>query len=153
MGCPLAVNPLASSVIFNGVYATGVGPGAALHAATINFMAAIDCTGDPGVTGTVQILSTPGGSPIGAAGPRPMIPPTLSCPPVVPTGLCGDCDNNGDINILDALVAARAGAGLAVIDPLLVGQCDVSPVRGDITSLDALLIAQFVIGLNSISCV
>jgi len=153
MGCPIAINPMAASVVFNDIDTIGVGPGAALHVATINFMAAIGCAGDPGIIGSVLIVSEPSGVLIGGLGPRPMIPPVLSCPGITPTGLCGDCDNNGDTNILDALVAARAATGLAVIDPLLAGQCDVSPIRGDITTLDALLIAQFVVGLVVISCV
>lgn len=70
---------------------------------------------------------------------------------------CGDCDGNGMINILDALLAAKYDTMLATLTPQAFSACNVQgalePDPGaDVTILDALWIAQHVIGLRGLSC-
>lgn len=65
-----------------------------------------------------------------------------------PAGLCGDCDQNGAVNILDALIAAKTAVGL--YDPGCA-LCDVDR-DGSTGILDALWIAQYVGGLRNPLC-
>ena len=65
--------------------------------------------------------------------------------------LCGDCDNNYFVNILDALRASQVSSGLATATAVELRQCDVYPhgnPDGRVTVLDALLIARYVVGLE-----
>jgi hypothetical protein len=71
-----------------------------------------------------------------------------------PRTLCGDCDQNGAVNILDALIAAQDAAG-SLMPPLSgsgFSNCNVTgPVEPDpsaqVNILDALVIAQLSAGL------
>lgn len=63
-----------------------------------------------------------------------------------PCILCGDCDRDGNIDILDALRAAQGATGLFIPGPIDFQVCDVDN-DGDIGVIDALLIAQFAVGL------
>lgn len=60
--------------------------------------------------------------------------------------LCGDCDLDGDIDVLDALRAARLAAVLIMPGPLDFRVCDVD-ADADIDIIDALLTAQAAAGL------
>lgn len=68
------------------------------------------------------------------------------------TGLCGDCNGDGMVNVLDALLAAQTGAGSAMPPAGSSACCDVD-TSTSVTILDALLVAQFAAGLPVIlSC-
>ncbi len=63
--------------------------------------------------------------------------------------LCGDCDGDGVVTIIDALQAARTGAGLHSLTDPYFNCCNVQGTPGgmttpgtDVTVLDALVIAQ-----------
>jgi hypothetical protein len=76
----------------------------------------------------------------------------LLCSPVG-AQLCGDCDGNGFVTILDALQAARHDTGLATIASPELEQCNVSgtpggPPLGVVSVLDGLTIAQYAVGLH-----
>jgi hypothetical protein len=74
--------------------------------------------------------------------------------------LCGDCDLNGTLSILDALLAARVDAGLELSPPVGSQQfnhCNVSGVPfpdpgAIITILDALELARAAAGLITVTC-
>ena len=63
---------------------------------------------------------------------------------VVP--LCGDCDLNLTVNILDALQAAKHAVGLIVLVGLQFDSCDVDN-DPDVDVIDSLFIAQASAGL------
>ena len=74
-----------------------------------------------------------------------------ACP--VATASCGDCNLDGLVNILDALVAAQVAASLIGPSPQQFDWCNVngsvSPTPGaSINILDALIIAQESAGLS-----
>ncbi len=68
---------------------------------------------------------------------------------------CGDCDFNGEINILDSLLAAQHAQGLATIPGPRILNCDVD-ASGAVTQNDAQLIAEVAAGLptplNCLAC-
>jgi hypothetical protein len=66
---------------------------------------------------------------------------TSLCP-----GMCGDCNLDAAVTILDALVAAQISAGLLVPTQAQQGCCDVDSSM-NIAIIDALLIAQDAAGL------
>jgi len=59
---------------------------------------------------------------------------------------CGDCNQDGSITILDALVAAQIGVGLVTAEGEALEICDVDG-SGDVSILDALLLSRFLAGL------
>ena len=66
--------------------------------------------------------------------------------------LCGDCTQNGVVDVLDALVAAQHSAGLLTLTGVGFSNCNVlGPLEPDpaagVSVLDALAIARFVVGL------
>ncbi|MEM7351140.1 MAG: dockerin type I repeat-containing protein, partial [Acidobacteriota bacterium] len=66
--------------------------------------------------------------------------------------LCGDCDQNNIINVVDALTAAQIAGGLVTPNPTQQAVCDVDS-GGSIDVLDALTISQFAAGLPvALSC-
>jgi hypothetical protein len=68
-----------------------------------------------------------------------------SCPPP-PARACGDCDDDGRIDITDALAAARHDVGLTLLSGADFDACDVdSSMR--VTVLDAYRIAVVAVGL------
>lgn len=68
-------------------------------------------------------------------------------------GLCGDCNADGAVNVLDALTGAQAAAGTLTVPPMQVFDCDVDS-SGSVDILDALLIAQFAAGLPvTLTCI
>ena len=76
--------------------------------------------------------------------------PGMSCP--VASTSCGDCNLDGVINILDALVAAQIAASLVGPSPQQFDWCNVSGAiypdpAAIVNILDALLIAQTAAGL------
>lgn len=60
--------------------------------------------------------------------------------------MCGDCDLDGDVDILDALRAAQIAVGLIMPTPIDRQVCDVD-ADTDIDIIDALFIAQVAAGL------
>jgi hypothetical protein len=66
------------------------------------------------------------------------------------SGLCGDCNGDGQLNIVDALVAAQSAAGLFL--PPSLERCDVNSSTA-VDIVDALLMAQAAAGLApTLSC-
>ena len=63
--------------------------------------------------------------------------------------LCGDCDLDGQLRILDALLAARIAVGLESVTPVQTMLCDVDS-SGDITVVDALRMAQAAASLGTV---
>lgn len=55
--------------------------------------------------------------------------------------VCGDCDGDGDVDILDALCASQIAAGLIMPTFLDMLRCDVDS-DGDIDIIDSLLMAR-----------
>ena len=78
---------------------------------------------------------------------------TLTMTPVANAqGLCGDCDQNGIINVLDSLTAAQISVGLVTPTPSQRIDCDVDG-SNTVDVLDALLISQFAAGLpTTLAC-
>jgi hypothetical protein len=72
---------------------------------------------------------------------------TLLAPLAGAQMICGDCDGNGAITVLDALVAAQIAAGITTPTPVQQALCD---VQGDIDVdvVDALRLAQEAAGLT-----
>ena len=74
---------------------------------------------------------------------------------------CGDCDGNGFVNILDALIASRYAVGLAALDEPYFSACNVVGTLGNkylpsaqVSSIDAMRIAQFTVGkIRNIDCI
>lgn len=67
--------------------------------------------------------------------------------------ICGDCDGDGRLAILDSLVAAKSSAGLTALDPTAFTRCNVAgllePDPGaEVTVIDALSMARYVAGLT-----
>lgn len=69
-------------------------------------------------------------------------------------GVCGDCDGDNFVSILDAHLAARHAAGLIPVPTQQRACCDVSnpTAQEEVTINDALEVARSVVGLQSISC-
>jgi hypothetical protein len=72
-----------------------------------------------------------------------------------PLTLCGDCNQDGSVTILDALHAAQADVGLVTLAPPAFSSCNVTgvlePAPGAaVTVLDALAIASVVSGLPTL---
>ncbi|MCP3961805.1 MAG: hypothetical protein GY719_28515 [bacterium] len=66
------------------------------------------------------------------------------------TGVCGDCDADFDVDVVDALVASQYASGLNPLTP--PDECDVNG-SGGTSIVDALLISQFSAGvISSLSC-
>ena len=61
--------------------------------------------------------------------------------------LCGDCNGDGIVSILDALMGARHAVTLVVLTGIQFASCDVEQ-DGDVDILDALAIAQVSTGLS-----
>lgn len=93
--------------------------------------------GDVDGDGDLDAFVTNAGSP---SGNTVWLNDTRSC------RLCGDCDQDGDVDILDALRAAQLAAGLIAPAPIDFFFCNVYR-DGDIDIIDALLMAQFAAGL------
>jgi hypothetical protein len=74
----------------------------------------------------------------------------LTCLAGTLPALCGDCDLDGDVDVLDALDAARHGIGLTTLVGAAFDNCDVQPDHGngEVNVLDALPIAQFSVGIR-----
>ena len=71
------------------------------------------------------------------------------------TILCGDCNQDGSINILDALKAAQHSAGVVTLVGAAFDNCNVNRDTGSTTVdiLDALALARFDLGLGGpLSC-
>ena len=88
------------------------------------------------------LVSTPGGAPQGSA----LV--DLGCPVVV----CGDCNANGSVTIVDALLAAQHGASLITLTGSDFSGCNVTwalePQAGAAVGvLDALILAQHAAGI------
>ena len=71
--------------------------------------------------------------------------------PGCPLTLCGDCNTDGVVDVLDALLAAQAEVGVALLTPTQFANCNVEgalePDPGaEVTVLDALRLAQFAVG-------
>lgn len=67
------------------------------------------------------------------------------------SGVCGDCNGDGLVNILDALLGAQTAASIAT--PPDPAKCDVD-ASGTVSVIDALLMAQEAAGLSvSLNCV
>jgi len=88
-------------------------------------------------------------------------PPAGSCGGgVLPIGLCGDCNGDSTVDVLDSLVAARAAAGIMVPPEPRWAACNVAGTLGGpatpgaaLDIMDALLIAQRAAGLlAALSC-
>ncbi len=62
------------------------------------------------------------------------------------TTLCGDCDENSQVDILDALTAARSALGALMLGGAARANCDVNS-DGAVNILDALSLAQIATGL------
>ena len=77
---------------------------------------------------------------------------TLLTPALAQQILCGDCDGNNRIEIVDALKAAQTATGIATIISPDLEACDVQPPGGNglVSITDALGIAQYVVGLPGI---
>ncbi len=72
-------------------------------------------------------------------------------PAPTPSGMLGDVNGSGTIDIVDALVIAQYYVGL-MPDPFVVANADVN-CSGGIDIVDALLVAQYYVGLiTSFSC-
>jgi hypothetical protein len=61
--------------------------------------------------------------------------------------LCGDCNGDGAITILDSLAAARHAVALVVLTGVQFASCDVDR-DGDVDVLDSLRVAQAAAGLS-----
>jgi hypothetical protein len=72
-------------------------------------------------------------------------------PPTCPVTICGDCDQDGDIDVLDSLAASQHAVGLVQLTGAALASCDVdvgsSPVPVAVTIVDALTIARVASGL------
>lgn len=83
----------------------------------------------------------------------------LTLHPGLAAQVCGDCDNSGAVDIVDALVVSQAAVGL--FDPAIwdgtepiPGACDVAAPFGAMTVIDALVIALYLVGIEpTLSCV
>jgi hypothetical protein len=74
-----------------------------------------------------------------------------------PATMCGDCDLNGSICILDALCAAQCGVGLLHLDETAYSNCNVfGEMQPDelatVDILDALCIARCSLGVDALHC-
>jgi pectate lyase len=78
---------------------------------------------------------------VGKMGELPTLTPTLI--------VFGDVNNDGVINIVDALIIAQCSVGIIECPPIEIGDtnCD-----GSVNIVDALLIAQFLVGLINQFC-
>jgi len=101
-------------------------------------------------------------SPSTLATTPPSVPPSY----LLPLGgsgslLCGDCDADGRVTILDARLASQYGAGLGKLLEPQFGACNVAGVPGNhyypqaqVSSIDALTIAQYAIGrIPELNCI
>jgi hypothetical protein len=71
------------------------------------------------------------------------------------TVLCGDCNQDGFVNILDALRGAQHAAGVLTLTGAAFDNCNVNRVTGSIAVdiLDALILARYDVGLAvTLSC-
>jgi len=66
------------------------------------------------------------------------------------TTICGDCNEDGFVNILDALRGAQHAAGVLVLTGAAFDNCNVNRGTGSITVdvLDALVLARYDVGLG-----
>jgi hypothetical protein len=132
-GAPIQVAP-AQNLSLLVVYDFDVGASGGMASATYSWeMVNVSTSG---------LLNLPGGNPIGGA-------EVGGCP----VSLCGDCNADGSISILDALRAAQANVGLTTLTPEQFSNCNVTgAVEPDpgaaVTILDALAIAQSAAGLG-----
>jgi hypothetical protein len=75
-----------------------------------------------------------------------------------PLTLCGDCNQDGQVTILDALGAAQSSAGIITLGPVQFSNCNVTGLlepdpSATVDILDALTIAQVAAGLGvSLTC-
>jgi hypothetical protein len=82
----------------------------------------------------------------------------LTLPDLCFPDLCGDCDGDGVVTVLDALVGAQHAVGLVTLTGIRFSACNVTgAVEPDqaaaIDVLDALTIARSVVGLGVVlSC-
>jgi hypothetical protein len=70
------------------------------------------------------------------------------------TVTCGDCNEDGSVNILDALRAAQHAAGMVTLTDVGFDNCNVDMGSGStvVNILDALALARHDLGLGQISC-
>lgn len=134
-----AGNPGGLSV--SGFDTSGKGPGPDLHLITIHWLAQT-YDGTTTVTLTPDTLADSQGNTIGS-------PSTINGTITIVTVSCvlGDLNNDGEVDIVDALLAAQWYVGLnpSGVD-IICGDVNGS---GSIDIIDALLIAQYYVGLIS----
>ncbi|MBN2533187.1 MAG: hypothetical protein JXB88_09865 [Spirochaetales bacterium] len=159
------------SLVFNGFDTAGTGPGADLNFVTIYFKAlalgdsplslTIDSLVDENTNsvgmffisdGTVIVndeLQTPEPTPTPVITDLPTASPVTTPDPVTPTPTStdgiGDVNNDGAIDIIDALLCAQYYVGLSPSN-FDTGIADVN-TDGEITIIDALYLAQYYVGL------
>ena len=69
--------------------------------------------------------------------------PPSDCQPVK---LCGDCNNDGKVSVLDALLAAQHDEGINKLEGVHFASCDVDN-NGVVDDADSQLIAEFAVDL------
>jgi len=140
-GFVVAVNTdTPGEIVASGFDVNGTGPGTDLHLLTIHWLAQT-YDGTTIVHLTPDIMTDPDTATIGS-------PATVDGTITIQTETCvlrGDINNDGTVNIVDALLVAQWYVGLnpSGVD-IVCGDVDHS---GSITILDALLIAQYFVGL------
>jgi hypothetical protein len=139
-----AVNSASGSLIVSGFETNATGPGESLHLLTIHFSALSEGSTDLSinVTDLADSSYTTIGNPVGGSATVNVSPNTVTL---------GDVNNDGIINIVDALMTAQYYVDLSP-QPFDTQAADVD-CNGTINIVDALIIAQYYVGLiNSFPC-
>ncbi|MBN2440480.1 MAG: leucine-rich repeat domain-containing protein [Spirochaetales bacterium] len=131
--------PTPGHLRISGFDTMGEGPGADLHLLTVNWNA--DNLGSTLLTNNVENFIDPATDPIGT--PNGI----AGSVEVVAVSSIGDVNQDGSIDITDALIVAQYSVGLDPLEftaPLNAGDAN---MNGSVDIVDAMLIAQYYVGL------